>query len=174
MNLEAMSLAMPEVQSHPNRRAFRGILTLVNVASDRPPAGARGHRVLLTKAAVDRALPSLLGMALDYTPRMDGHDAKRKVGVITEANTVQRDGREVLDVAGHIFAHDFPDLVREIAAAGDCLGMSYEIADARVHLAGPGVWAVTEFTFTGAAVLLRDKAAYAATVFEISNSCTAA
>lgn len=174
MKLEAMALSMPEFEGHPNRRDFRGILTFVGTASDRPPAGARGNRVLLTRTAVERALPSLLGMAVDYTPRLDGHDTKRKIGVITEANVVSRDGRDLLEVAGHIFAHDFPELVREIEASHEQLGMSYEIADARGNDVAAGLWAVTEFKFTGAAVLLRNKAAYCGTSFFIGSKSRAA
>jgi hypothetical protein len=162
MELEAMALEMPEVAGHPNRRGFRGVLTMVGVASDRPPSGARGHRVILTKAATERAIASLLGMAVDYTPRLDGHDARTKIGVITSAEL----RGERVEVEGHLFAHDFPEVVNEIERAGD-LGMSYEIAQARVHETGADVWAVTEFTFTGAAVLKRSKAAYSGTNFEI-------
>lgn len=163
MELEAMALEMPEVAGHPNRRRFRGVLTMVGVASDRPPSGARGHRVILTKAATERAMASLLGMAVDYTPRMDGHDARRKIGVITSAELYG----ERVEVEGHLFAHDFPEVVEEIGVTAPELGMSYEIAQARVHETSAGVWAVTEFAFTGAAVLKRDKAAYGATKFEI-------
>ncbi len=118
---------------------------------------------MLTKAATERAMGSLLGMAVDYTPSLDGHDAQRKIGVITSAELVG----DRVEVSGHLFAHDFPEVVREIASAHD-LGMSYEIADARVCEASRGVWAVTEFAFTGAAVLKREKAAYAATAFALA------
>ena len=86
MQLEAMAVKFPHVEGHPNRVAFEGILTLVNTASDRAPAGARGHRVLLTREATEKALPSLLGMAVDYRPGWDGHDARCKIGLVTEAN----------------------------------------------------------------------------------------
>ena len=35
-------------------------------------------------------MPSLLGMALDYSPSLDRHDVRRKVGVITRAEIVGR------------------------------------------------------------------------------------
>ena len=38
--------------------------------------------------------------------------------------------------------------------------MSYEIANAWVPDVDASVWTITKFTFTGAAVLRRDKAAY--------------
>jgi hypothetical protein len=164
VQLEAMALAMPEVTMHPNRLPFRGVLTLVGAASQRPPTGARGHRVLLTRQATEAALPSLLGMALDYTPAMDAHDARRKIGIITDAEIVRlRAGSPIgeLAIGGYLFAHDFPDVVAEIHAVGDgTLGMSYEIANASVPNPASPLWTVTNFSFTGAAVLRRDKAAY--------------
>ncbi len=164
LRLEAMGLAMPEVAAHPNRLPFRGVLTLVGAASQRPPRGARGHRVLLTRPATEAALPSLLGMALDYTPALDAHDARRKIGIITEAEIAPaRPGAVVgqLAVSGYLFAHDFPDVVDEIRSSRNGeLGMSYEITNASVPNPLGAIWAVTDFTFTGAAVLRRDKAAY--------------
>jgi len=47
------------------------------------------------------------------------------------------------------------------------LGMSYEIAEAKIDDIGAEVWTVTDFTFTGAAVLRRDKAAYKQTWIEL-------
>src|SRR5271157_4557601 len=88
LQLDAMSVTMPHVVGHPNRLPFRGVLTLVGVASQRSPSGARGHRVMLTRSATESALPSLLGMALDYAPSLDAHDARRKIGIITEADIV--------------------------------------------------------------------------------------
>ena len=80
MKLEAMAVKIPHVEEHPNRVPFEGVLTVVNTASDKAPAGARGHRVMLTREAAEKALPSLLGMAVDYRPGWDGHDARRKIG----------------------------------------------------------------------------------------------
>ena len=42
IELESMAIEMPVVAGHPNREAFRGVLTLVDVASDKPPAGREG------------------------------------------------------------------------------------------------------------------------------------
>jgi hypothetical protein len=190
LQLDAMSVAMPHVVGHPNRLPFHGVLTLVGTASQRSPSGARGHRVMLTRAATEAALPSLLGMALDYAPALDAHDARRKIGIITEADIVpmpqsktsrlagapqgapslspasgDKVGHQIsvgqIAVSGYLFAHDFPDVVDEIRTqAASTLGMSYEIANATVPNQEAAIWAVTGFTFTGAAVLRRDKAAY--------------
>jgi hypothetical protein len=114
IELESMAIAMPLVEGHPNRTNFAGVLTLVDVPSQRSPQGAHGHRVVLTRAVAERALPSLIGMALDYTPSFDRHDMRCKVGVITQAEVVGRN----LEIGGYLYAKDFPEVVREIAKAG--------------------------------------------------------
>src|SRR5579875_2656502 len=107
MRLEAMAMKMPDVAGHPNRIPFEGVLTVVDEASTKPPSGARGHRVILTRAAAAEALPSLLGMAVGFTPEWDGHDVRRKCGLITEADLV---GNE-LQVQGYLYGKDFPEVV---------------------------------------------------------------
>jgi hypothetical protein len=167
MDIESMAIEMPVVAGHPNREAFRGVLTLVDVPSDRAPAGSRGHRVVLMRRAAEAALASLLGMALDYSPTLDRHDVRRKVGIITRADVA---GRKV-ELGGYLFAKDFPEIVREIEKSGRepgrKLGMSYEITDARVADIRARVWTLTQVTFTGAAILRRDRAAYPETWIEL-------
>jgi hypothetical protein len=179
LSVESMAIAMPTVHGHPNRAGFRGVLTMVDAASDKAPSGARGHRVLLTRQAAEAAIPSLLGMGLDYSPALDRHDARRKIGVITQAEIVGR----VIEVGGFLYARDFPEIVAEIGkpqrtsmlaslsdvAGSTGLGMSYEITDARVEDIKANVWVLNRVTFTGAAVLRRDKAAYRSTWIELSK-----
>ena len=201
LSMESMAIAMPAVTGHPNRVGFKGVLTIVDVASDKPPAGARGHRVLLTRRAAEAAIPSLLGMALDYAPALDRHDVRRKIGVITRAEIVGR----AIEVSGFLYARDFPEIVAEIGKAGESstflhqaqgnarfshdaqrlpsrvrldgrgarpsmsLGMSYEIADAQIQDIRASVWVLNKVTFTGAAILLREKAAYRATWIELER-----
>ena len=166
MRLDAMAVRFPPVKGHPNRVEFDGVLTLVDAASDRAPAGAKGHRVMLTRAAAEAALPSLLGMAVDYRPGWDGHDAKRKIGVITEADVV---GRKLM-VRGFLYARDFPEAASAIrASAPESMGMSYELADAQVADMREEIWKLTRATFTGAAILLREKAAYRETSFRLAS-----
>ena len=191
-----MAIDLPPIAAHPNRAPFRGVLTLIDTPSDRAPSGARGHRVVLTRAAAEQALPSLLGMGLDYTPALDRHDARHKVGIITEANVVSgqcsvisgqskrsnghrplHTGHSRLEIAGYLYARDFPDVMRELRqqtiagegarATSHTLGMSYEITDARIDDLRAAIWTVSECTFTGAAILRRDKAAYRDTWIEL-------
>ena len=184
LSVESMAIEMPAVHGHPNRAGFRGVLTIVDVASDKAPSGARGHRVLLTRGAAEAAIPSLMGMGLDYSPALDRHDARRKIGVITRAEIVGR----VIEVGGFLYARDFPEIVAEIGTPGRTgaavfaglksanrsaratpvgLGMSYEITDALVEDITASVWVLNRVTFTGAAVLRRDKAAYRSTWIEL-------
>jgi hypothetical protein len=243
--LESMAVTMPEVEGHPNRAGFRGVLTIVDVPSQRAPAGSKGRRVLLTRGAAEAALASLLGMAVDYAPSFDRHDVRRKVGVITSAEVVGRN----LEVGGYLYAKDFPDIVEEIAktgrrrvdlrprtsdlglrsegggsrgaqgleilgqrtegarlraslaaaverirsltagmrggTSGDALvpvvraeagagvegglGMSFEVTDVLVTDTRARVWTLMKVTFTGAAILRKDKAAYQETWIELSG-----
>lgn len=166
MRLEAMAIRIPAFAGHPNRIPFEGVLTLVDVASDRAPSGARGHRVLLTRGAAMAGLPSLLGMAVDYRPGWDGHDARRKCGIITEADV---EGNE-LRVSGYLFGRDFPEVEEQLKRGSrNAMGMSYELADAHVEDMRAEIWRLNRATFTGAAILLRDKAAYAGTSFRLTQ-----
>lgn len=161
IEMRAMAVEFPEVHGHPNRLPFEGVLTLVDVPSDKAPSGARGHRVILTRQAAEAALPSLLGMAVDYKSGWDGHDARQKCGIITSARL---EGQRLV-VAGYLFARDFPEMEAHIGVSA--MGMSYELADAHVADMRSPVWTLTRATFTGAAILLREKAAYRSTSFRL-------
>ena len=163
--MHAMAVEFPQVHGHPNRLPFEGVLTLVDVASDKAPSGARGHRVVLTRAAAEFALPSLLGMAVDYKAGWDGHDARQKCGIITSA---ELDGGR-LTVAGFLFCRDFPEIEQRLGIEGS-MGMSYELAEAHVADMRAQVWTLTRATFTGAAILMRDKAAYRGTSFRLGRA----
>lgn len=165
MKLEALAVALPEVAGHPNRVPFEGVLTRIDEPSNRPPSGARGHRVILTRSAALAALPSLMGMAVDFAQGWDGHDARRKCGIITHADV---DG-SCLRVSGYLFGKDFPEVVERMRqSATGAMGMSYEIADAHVEDMNAEIWTLARATFTGAAILLREKAAYRNTSFQLA------
>ena len=165
-----MAVEFPEVAGHPNRLPFEGCLTLVDVASDRAPSGSRGHRVVLTRAAAEAALPSLLGMAVDFKAGWDGHDARQKCGIITSAHLEDRK----LMVAGYLYARDYPEMETALnSTTHRDMGMSYELTDAHVADMRASVWTLTRATFTGAAILLRDKAAYRDTSFRVRRTAKA-
>ncbi len=147
--------------NHPNKTPFLGILALVDTLSDKAPSGARGHRIILTKEAAMDALDSLIGMGINMAPDLCGHNATQKSGVITGAEII---GLE-LQVSGYIWGRDCPAVLDRIQAQSEELGMSYELDDARVEDMRAAVWKLTRVTFTGAAILLREKAACRATEF---------
>ena len=102
-------------------------------------------------------------MAVNYSVGFDTHDARRKVGIITDAQIID----DRIDVAGYVFARDFPEFPREYAKRPLSWGMSYELADAHIDDMRASLWVVNKLTFTGAAIMLRDKGAYKMTRFEL-------
>ncbi len=158
MRFEAMAMDVPDVPGHPNRVPFSGVMTRVDRASENPVGGAQGKRVLIPKGVAESALGSLLGMGVNYTASMDGHDAQKKIGVITAA-TIEGDA---IHIEGFLYGSDFPAVIADIQARKSLLGFSYE-AQAAVADWNSNPVEVTNCVFTGAAILLKDKAAYTTT-----------
>lgn len=159
MKFECMSLNIAHDDDHPNKMPFSGVLTKLDEPSDEPPGGANGKRIIVTATAARAALGSLLGMAVDFTSSFDGHDPQAKIGIITSADIV---GNELV-ISGFVYAADFPDTANLIKALKDVLGFSFEAQRLRVEDMKAEILTITELTFTGAAILLKDKAAYQTT-----------
>ena len=148
---------MPE--SHPNKAHFLGVLARIDEASDLPPGGTRSHRVLLTRSAAAAALPTLIGMGINLGK--DKHLQQSKIGVIEHAEIR---GNEIL-VDGYVFARDHAGEVQSIHACAEEWGLSYEACDAHVDDMRQSIWTISRITFTGASIVLREKAAYRRTEF---------
>jgi hypothetical protein len=159
VGLRAMSLDVPDTPGHPNKRPFRGILTRLDEPSDAPPHGTGDRRSVLTTAAAKDALATLLGMAVDFTADLTGHDVAQKIGVITEATI---EGNAIV-IGGHFFAQDFPAEMRRIDANKAALGFSFELTPTAFTITADNHYRVDACVFTGAALLFRDKAAYHST-----------
>jgi hypothetical protein len=151
---------------HPNRRGFTGILTQVDTVSRMAISGSRGHKVILTRGAVEEDLHTLIGMAVDYKSGWEGHNARQKVGVITAAKLKGKD----LVIEGFLYVKDYPEIVKELSDPKNPMGMSYELADAHVEDLRATVWKVTKVAFTGAAILYQNRAAYSGTKFELKDA----
>ena len=82
------------------------------------------------------------------------------------AATIEGDG---VHIAGFLYGADFPAVVAEIQSKKALLGFSYE-AQAAVADWNSNPVEVTSCVFTGAAILLKDKAAYTTTSLEASAS----
>jgi hypothetical protein len=139
---------------HPNKMPFTGTLVLLGVPSTKPPHGAQGHRIQLDEATARRRLEDLVGMGLNYSPSLEEHAPRRKVGVITKAWI---DGNAV-KVKGIIYKKDFPEAIKDLKTSG--LGMSMELADVYVSDKDATVWQLEDYRFTGATVLYKEAAAY--------------
>ncbi len=153
-----MSLDFPEDKLHPNKVPFTGILTRIDEPSDNPLSGSKGKRVILPKDVAEKSLGSLLGMSIDFTDNLDGHDVKSKIGLITEANIKGN----AIHISGYFYGADLPDEVKRIQAEKASLGFSYE-AQAQVRSMNDDPLIVKSCVFTGAAVLYKNKAAYTST-----------
>jgi hypothetical protein len=159
MRIDAMSMDLPAVAGHPNRIPFSGILARVGVPSDAAPTGSNGKRVLLTRAAAETALVSLLGMGVDMKADLHGHDTQKKIGIITRACI---DG-DAVRIEGHLWASDFPALTASVQRSKADLGFSFEARDLSVESAEADPMVITRCVFTGAAIMLRNEAAYRTT-----------
>ena len=146
--------------SHPNRRPFIGVLTVVDAPSEKAPNGARGHRVILTSAAAKSALLSLIGMGINFGGDSGKHRSSEKIGVIDSAEL----HRNEIIVSGYIWGRDCPEVVASLSASSE-YGMSYEMCDARIEDMRQPIWTIIATTFTGASIIRRSSAAYQLTDF---------
>lgn len=158
-SLSAMAIEMPTVDDHPNKMEFSGVLTKVDEASDLAPHGSYGKKVLIPREVAEAALPTLMGMAIDFADGMKGHNRKRKIGIVTAGNIV---GNEV-QIKGFIYANDFPDEVSMIQANKEDLGFSFEAERILVSDLEQDPLRIESMVFTGAAVLKKKNAAYHST-----------
>lgn len=145
--------------NHPNKMPFSGILTQLDQPSNSPPKGSSGRRIQVSLEAAERALPSLINMAVNYKPDFTGHQPQLKIGVITAARI---DGKAIR-IEGFIYARDFPEAAAEIRRRKDDLGFSFEAADVYVTDPDADILEVQALTFTGAAILEKSLAAYRST-----------
>lgn len=132
----------------------------MGTVSDKALSGARSHRVMLDQCAVEEALDSIVGMGVSFHRSLEKHDTKRQIGVVEDAEI---DG-ETLRLSGYLYYAYFK---KEIDSLGEGLGVSYEIAKARITNTRADVWTVNAFFFTGIAIIKRSKAAYANSSFEV-------
>lgn len=152
------------MKNHPNKIAFRGVLAILNRPSDKSPMGARGHRILLSSTAAKAAVHTLKGMGVCVREDWRGHEASRKIGVIDNA----RVRGDKLLVSGYLFRLDVPGEIAELKASAD-FGMSFEVKDSVVTNMRAEVWNLDRVTFTGAAILKKDAAAWSKTEFVLAD-----
>ena len=161
-----MTATVTATLRHPNIRRFSGILAIIDEPSDKSPTGGHGHRVLITMAAVEKCLSTIIGMGVGVHVEYSQHDFRRKCGVITGAEIVG----DRIQVEGHLFEKDFPEIVDRLCAGeADEFGLSYEMSECKIQDIRADVWTITDMFFTGVAILKRDRAAYRGTSIRISG-----
>jgi hypothetical protein len=153
----ALNVDLQADAAHPNKMHFKGVLTRLDEPSSKPPNGADGHKILVTTEVAEKRLSTLVGMGVNYTPELNAHAQKRKVGVIEKAWI---DGKD-LCVSGIIWKHDFPEAKTDLKQ--DALGMSMEIGEVHVDDVSAQVWELSDFYFLGATILFKNAAAYSKT-----------
>lgn len=147
---------------HPNRRKFYGVLTLVDTLSDNSPSGARGKRIIITRAAAEEGLDSIRGMGVNLGG--DKHRPLEKCGVMTHAWIIDNQIR----VTGHIYANDFPLAIAAIESS-EGYGMSFESSDAKIEDITNKIWTINRLIFIGASIMLKEKAAFHQTEFHLEQ-----
>ena len=156
VGIEAASLNIATAE-HANRIPWSGVLTRHSEPSTRAPHGTRGKRILLTREACERALPSLRSMAVNAAGDLAGHSKGTKIGVVETASI---SGRDVL-VRGILWAADAAPMVKRIQANKDSLGLSFEalniVLDGSIN---DEILTIKDLTWSGVAVLNRKDAAY--------------
>lgn len=158
--LSAMSLEFPVTAvAHLNKHPFKGVLTRIDEPSDTAPNGSGGRLTVLTLAAAQEALPTLLGMGIGITDKFDGHNPQKKIGVITAANIVAN----AIEIEGYFYSRDFPGEMKVILANKARLGFSFELTPTRFSVTADNLFRIDGGVFTGAALLDKNKAAYKST-----------
>ena len=155
---------------HPNKMPFEGILSYFDVPSDRAVGGTNGKKVMIPSEFGIPSLASLQGMAIDFDPlMMDKHVTTHKIGIIEKAwaGAALEDGSTPVHVSGYVFAHDFPGEAANIKEFQSDLGFSYETINTPVvegmYKDEQVLVVCGEVMFSGAAILLTEKAAYTQT-----------
>jgi hypothetical protein len=156
VSLSAMSLEVPETADHPNKLEFSGVLTKVDEPSNLAPHGSYGKKIFIPRDVAEKALPTILGMAVDYKTDLTGHNRQKKIGIITAATV---EGSDVC-ISGFFYANDFPDEVSMIQSNKEDLGFSFEAERILVSSLEQDPLRIESMVFTGAAILQKKSAAY--------------
>ena len=134
---------------------FSGVLLIADKPSTKPPSGARGHRILVTKGTLRKSIKSLIGAPLWASSCLSKHDRiSNRVGTIHEA-TLDED---FLIISGEIDRSD--DRFLSIQASQETLGLSFDALDCTVKDMRERVWVLDSVNLIGATVLYRRKASF--------------
>lgn len=147
---------------HINKMPFSGVCLKVDTPSDGTPCGA-SKPVKFTREAIEKALPTFVGMGVNCeyddwnfpNEALTGHNPRFKIGTVNNAELVD-DG---VVIKGNLWQHDFYDICFMIKNAKDSLGFSVEVM-VEDMIEENDCYCVTDFTFTGVAILYKNLAAF--------------
>ena len=153
---------------------FEGVLCALNKPSDKSPNGAKAHPVMLPSEVAKKALHTLIGAPLNCTADFSNHadgwksDAKvvgrTTIGLITNAFIDE----DKLRVFGYLTSDKNRDVIDQIIKMPEnSLGMSYEMQQASVENINAYTWILSKANFTGAAIILKKRAAYSDSSFHL-------
>jgi hypothetical protein len=151
-----MKLNIPEIE-HCNSFPVEGIAAFIDTVSQRPMhvdnhetnAQSEGPRVIFTRAAVENALPTLLGMSFCCQEAVPEHNVPRSnCGIITEAFI----DSDKLMIRGRVDGLQFPQVISalEKGGLGLCLSFDDTLFD---HSKLPEQLSVLHTTFTAVNIL---------------------
>jgi hypothetical protein len=165
MNLQAENIRLHTSNGSRSRTPFSGVLATLDTVSNFAPVGApHERRIILTSQAARGGLHTLLGMGINF----DHDRMTKRLGVITAAEVHGTD----LRIQGYFYG-DHPEEVQAIKEHKDELGLSFEASRCVYLDSNSPILTVTSLVFTGAAVLLKSKAAYTMTSLAASAAARA-
>lgn len=125
--------------------SWKGIICPVGRPSVRPPGGARGHKLIVSRNAAEKMVKLSIG-----TPIWDSHPCRKgdfkEIGVIEECEIV----RNKLVARGRSY-RKYPSNIQ--ASRQPKLGMSFDIGEGKIADVRAEIWTLVDFeTFKGCAV----------------------
>jgi len=170
-----LKLNLPEIE-HRNFVPYEGIAAFIDKASERPAHLVNfeteqieeGAPISFTRAAVEAALPTLLGMGLCFQEgSYQNHAPRSKCGLITEAWV---EGDE-LRIRGFIYGLDFPDVVAELQKNYRHLALCPMMRDLEIDPKTlPELFSVLKMTFTGVALMRAGTTGFDGTTIRIRRA----
>jgi hypothetical protein len=157
---------------------FHGILFNVNKASNKAPAGARGHRILLRECVIKDALVQLIGKPIWMSEKISNKYSKNLrchsthttedsaiIGYIKHTKII----RDKFIISGPIVVSK-ANRILTLQASQEILGLSYDATACLIDDLNEEIWRCSAATFIGVNVLPQHTTAYSTdTLFWIED-----
>lgn len=163
-NLKIRSFSTTQSTENPDILTFSGVAGFVDTPTDATPCG--GSRSFSTCIDAETAdVQSLVGSGVNvewgdnwgWDFNLKDHSPRFKVGVVDKAWVKDNE----INIEGHLWKYDFPDVCDTISCAKDALGFSVELYAERLEQDEASlVETVYNARFTGVAILYKDRAAF--------------